>query len=345
MARWRTSVVGSPKRVSAKAGRARQPSLTLARNVSYGWASQRLRRLRIQGGYGGMVLSILARHQSMTTDLNRPLVLVVDDDTDTRELYRIVLESVGYRVEDTGNVKGASSTLSRLVPDAVLTDWMLPDGDGLDVCRALRDRGATRAVPVVAVTGVTFDGDGEARARHEGVVTLLEKPADPDAILGAIREALMVGTERRLRAAAERAKRYAERACRQGRLAASRADAEALLKRAAARSGDSVTLMIVDDSAHFLAASGAAQQLTGYDAGELAALTVWDLTPPPSAAEGYGLWKQFIATGVQQGHYMLRRRDGRPVEAQYVALANIAPGWHVSAVAEAPHMPVSLGTM
>src|SRR6185503_7639963 len=101
----------------------------------------------------------------MTTDLNRPLVLVVDDDADTRELYRIVLESVGYRVEDTGSIKGASAVLSRLVPDAVLTDWMLPDGDGLDVCRAMRDRGATRAVPVVAVTGVTFDGDGEATAR------------------------------------------------------------------------------------------------------------------------------------------------------------------------------------
>ena len=36
----------------------------------------------------------------MTSDLNPPLVLVVDDDTDTRELYRLVLETVGYRVED-----------------------------------------------------------------------------------------------------------------------------------------------------------------------------------------------------------------------------------------------------
>jgi hypothetical protein len=58
--------------------------------------------------------------------------------------------------------------------------------------------------------------------------------------------------------------------------------------------------------------------------------------------DGNGLWKQFIATGVQEGHYILRRRDGAAVEAQYCALANIAPGWHVSALSEAPHMPITL---
>ena len=39
----------------------------------------------------------------MTSELTPPLVLIVDDDTDTRELYRMVLESVGYRVEDAGH--------------------------------------------------------------------------------------------------------------------------------------------------------------------------------------------------------------------------------------------------
>jgi PAS domain S-box-containing protein len=290
----------------------------------------------------------LSIEQPMTTDLDPPLVLVVDDDSDTRELYRMVLESVGYRVEDAANVRAASTVLSRIVPDAVLTDWLLPDGDGLDVCHALRGRGATRTVPVVAVSGLTFDGEGEARARQEGVVTFLEKPTDPDAILGASRDALLVGTERRLRAAAERAKRYAEHVSRHRRLtdrAGCPAEAEALLRRAAARSGDGVALMIADDSAHYVAASGPTRELTGYDASELTALSVWDLTPLADTVEGHGLWKQFIATGVQQGHYVLRRRDGKPIEAQYVALANIAPGWHVSAIAEVPHMPVSLGPM
>ena len=122
-----------------------------------------------------------------------------------------------------------------------------------------------------------------------------------------------------------------------------RVDAETLLERAVARSDDSVTLMIADDQAHYVAASGATRQLTGYDANELAGLSVWDLTPLPNRSEGQGLWQQFIAAGTQQGHYLLRHRDGRAVEARYVALANIAPGWHLSAIAESPRdMPASL---
>ena len=72
-------------------------------------------------------------------------------------------------------------------------------------------------------------------------------------------------------------------------------------------------------------------------------MSVWDLTPLPNAPEGQGLWQQFIASGTQEGQYLLRHRDGRAVEARYVALANIAPGWHLSAIAEALDMPASLG--
>ena len=65
-------------------------------------------------------------------------------------------------------------------------------------------------MPVVAVTGVTL-GDGAVKAEDcPALVTVLQKPADPDAILAGIREAAITGMERRLRAAAARAKRYAE---------------------------------------------------------------------------------------------------------------------------------------
>ena len=60
------------------------------------------------------------------TDSRHPLVLIVDDDLDTRELYRMVLESVGYRVEDVGLVQRAIAAVSAQVPDVVLTDWLLP---------------------------------------------------------------------------------------------------------------------------------------------------------------------------------------------------------------------------
>ena len=285
---------------------------------------------------------------SMPAELGHPLVLVVDDDSDTRELYRMVLESVGYRVEEASRIAEAADTLKNLVPDVVMTDWLLPDGDGLDVCRAVHARAATRAISIVAVTGLSFE-DGGAEAKRHGVATLLPKPADPDVILAAIGQALTAGTERRLRAAALRAKRYLAQARRRAAqqhpdALESRADAEALLCRAAAKSGDSVTLMIADDTAHYIAVCGATHQLTGYQPSELSEMSVWDLTPVPSAVDPQGLWNEFIAAGTQEGDYMLRRRDGRAVSAHYVALANVAPGWHVSAIAALPQMPTTLGS-
>jgi PAS domain S-box-containing protein len=115
-----------------------------------------------------------------------------------------------------------------------------------------------------------------------------------------------------------------------------------MLERVAARSGDNVTLMLADNSAHYVAAAGTARELTGYEPRELLSLSVWDLTPPPDAASGQGLWTSFISSGSQEGRYMLRRRDGKPVEAQYYAVANVFPGLHVSAIAQAAQLPDSL---
>ncbi len=281
------------------------------------------------------------------TDLHHPLVLIVDDDPDTCELYRVVLESVGYRVKDAGDVRGALAAAAGTVPDVVLTDWRLPDGDGLEVCRGLRAHRPTRRVPVIAVTGVSLDQVAETNARLEGITAILGKPASPDDILAAIHLALTRAAERRLCDAATRTRRYAQqvrrRAVANGCGAAVPMDPRLLLQRAASRSGDAIALVIVNDAGYYVAASGATRELTGYDAAELAGLTAWDLTPPSNAAEGQGLWRKFIATGAQQGRYVLRRRDGQAVDTQYCALANIAPGWHVSAIAELPNLPVTLG--
>jgi PAS domain S-box-containing protein len=286
----------------------------------------------------------------MTTG-HHPLVLVVDDDLDTRELYRMVLESVGYRVEDTGQVRSAIESALRTAPDVVLTDWLLPDGEGLEVSRGLRASRPTRRVPVIAVTGMTLEHGAETGANLAGITTILRKPANPDDILAAIGTALTTAAERRLCDAATRARRYAARVRRRSRPSpagvdpALPVDPGALLARVAARSDHSIALVLADDSGHYVAASGATQEVTGYEAAELAGLTVWDLTAPPHSADGQRLWRQFIADGAQQGRYVLRRRDGRPVEAQYCALANIAPGWHVSAIATHADPPVTLGAI
>ena len=270
-----------------------------------------------------------------------PHVLVVDDDADTRELYSFLLGSVGYHVEAAGDVASATETVTRATPDVVITDWRLPDGDGLMVAEALHARPASRYVPIIAVTGVSMSAVLSDEARRRGFISTLLKPVSPDDILKAVRFATEVGTARELRRAAQRLRRYARAVATRAR-ASSDPMIDALVTRAAARSGHDISLMLADDSAHYVAAGGSVRDLTGYDTQELLSLSVWDLTPPPEAGTGEGLWSSFIQSGAQEGRYRLRRRDGVPVEAQYCAIANIVPGLHVSAVAKASDLPAAL---
>ena len=270
-----------------------------------------------------------------------PHVLVVDDDADTRELYSFLLGSVGYRVEAAGDVASAAETVTRAIPHVVITDWRLPDGDGLMVAAALQSRTASRHVPIIAVTGVSMSPVLSDEARRRGFISTLLKPVSPDDILKAVRFATEVGTARELRRAAQRLRRYARAVATRARVS-SAPMIDALVTRAAARSGHDISLMLADDSAHYVAAGGGVHDLTGYDTQELLSLSVWDLTPPPEASTGEGLWSSFIQSGAQEGRYRLRRRDGVPVEAQYCAIANIVPGLHVSAVAKASDLPAAL---
>jgi PAS domain-containing protein len=223
----------------------------------------------------------------------------------------------------------------------------LPDGDGFAVSDVLLARNASRRVPIVTVTGVNLSDEMRQEAEDRGFTAMLLKPALPDDILQAVRQATEIGTARELRHAASRLRRYAAQASKGERARArghrsGRIDAAGLLDRAAARTGGYIALMLADDTAHYVAAGGSARELTGYEPQELLSLSVWDLTDAPDACAGPGLWNSFIASGSQEGRYTLRRRDGVPVVAQYCAIANIVPGLHASAITEASQISATL---
>jgi PAS domain S-box-containing protein len=261
-------------------------------------------------------------------------VLVVDDDRDTRELYKLVFEVAGYTVTEADSVGSAADAARRLHPDVVLTDWMLVDGDGLALCRTLRRHGPTRRIPVVAATGVTLDLDARQCARQLGCEAFLTKPIDLGALVRAVATTLQVTQARTLRAAAIRLRRYAIRVRRNTtRSSTARGmTASDLLSASRVRVGSSVALIIADDTGHYLAANDRAAELTGYDPNVLATMSVADLTPSPNLSLGEHLWSSFIDSGTQEGVYLVKRRDGLAVPLQYVAVANIAPGMHLSAL-------------
>lgn len=127
-------------------------------------------------------------------------ILVVDDDPDIRQLARRILTRAGYEVRAAENGLGAMALLDGGAYDAVVTDIVMPDMDGIEFLKAMRAAG--RAPPVLAMTGgVRQHSDIYLRcAELYGASRTLSKPFTPAELLDAVqvvlsRAAVMVHSE------------------------------------------------------------------------------------------------------------------------------------------------------
>jgi DNA-binding NtrC family response regulator len=119
--------------------------------------------------------------------MTRTRVLVVDDETDARELMTQVLSQAGYDVDDAPDGFAALAKVSRYRPDVVLTDLRMPGMHGVDLLQRIRR--VHGDVPVIIATGLeTWDLCTAAEAY--GAVTCLIKPIDFDDLLWTIEMAL-----------------------------------------------------------------------------------------------------------------------------------------------------------
>jgi CheY-like chemotaxis protein len=117
------------------------------------------------------------------------LVLLVEDDVDTREMYSVALGMIGFKTGEAGTAAEALAAARALRPDVVVTDLTLPDADGCDLCVELSRDPGIRDVPTIALTGRSSDEDLE-RCAAAGCARVLVKPCSPDALAAAIREVL-----------------------------------------------------------------------------------------------------------------------------------------------------------
>ena len=115
--------------------------------------------------------------------------LVVDDSKVIRKVARHILESMSFAVEEAADGQEALLRVSEGRPDLVLLDWMLPSLSGLEVCRQLRRRPATRDLPIIMVTARTEDQDA-VRALDTGADDYIAKPFTVEALLARIRALL-----------------------------------------------------------------------------------------------------------------------------------------------------------
>ena len=119
----------------------------------------------------------------------QPLVLVVEDYQDAREMYAAYLQFSGYDVVEAGNgIEAVEKTLD-LLPDIVLMDLALPRMDGWEATRRLKNDERTRHIPIVALTGHALAGHAEG-ARDAGCDAFVTKPCLPDALVTEIKRLL-----------------------------------------------------------------------------------------------------------------------------------------------------------
>jgi two-component system phosphate regulon response regulator PhoB len=84
--------------------------------------------------------------------VSAPRILVVEDEIDVALLITYNLEAEGYVVESAARGDEAELKLAESAPDLLILDWMLPGVSGIEICRRLRAREATRTLPVIMVT-------------------------------------------------------------------------------------------------------------------------------------------------------------------------------------------------
>jgi two-component system cell cycle response regulator DivK len=111
-----------------------------------------------------------------------PFVLVADDDRDTREIYRACFDTSGYRTAEAGTGSQAIVSAVEIVPDVLLTDFVLPDVDGLTIARRLKGDRRTASIHILMVTGYATP-DLERLAASAGVERVLLKPCLPQAVM------------------------------------------------------------------------------------------------------------------------------------------------------------------
>jgi putative two-component system response regulator len=113
-------------------------------------------------------------------------VLVVDDDPQVRAFFRRLLNAAGYLVSEAADGAAALQAIGSLSPDVVLLDVNMPELDGFEVCRQVRQNVATRLTPVIVVTGLDAR-EQRIRGLDAGADDFLTKPVDQQELLTRVR--------------------------------------------------------------------------------------------------------------------------------------------------------------
>lgn len=116
-------------------------------------------------------------------------ILLVDDNATNLKLLRDCLEELGCKILVAKNGASALAIVQKAMPDLILLDIMMPEMDGYEVCRRLKDDVNTRLIPIIFLTALT-DAEEEARGLALGAMDYITKPINPDLVRARVKNQL-----------------------------------------------------------------------------------------------------------------------------------------------------------
>lgn len=119
-------------------------------------------------------------------------ILVVEDESDLREMLAETLSSKGEYVRQADSVRSAKRLIEELPPDLIILDWMLPDVTGLQWLRQLRREASTRSIPVIMLTAKDTVDD-RVNGLDSGADDYLVKPFSIKELMARVRTQLRKG--------------------------------------------------------------------------------------------------------------------------------------------------------
>jgi DNA-binding response OmpR family regulator len=121
-------------------------------------------------------------------------IMLVDDDTHIHKLMSIILERGGFSVMSVTNSETALALLENSTPDLFILDMMMPQVDGVELCRRIRQRPQTARTPVI-ILSARSDTQSVKRAMEAGVDAYLSKPTLHHELVARIRDLLNLNGE------------------------------------------------------------------------------------------------------------------------------------------------------
>ena len=118
------------------------------------------------------------------------LVLVVDDEDMTRQMIVMFLKMSGHECAEAENGVVALEQVAKQKPDAIILDVMMPEMDGITMCKRLRANPSTESIPVLMLSGRSQLG-AEEEGLEAGANAYMKKPMDPKEMLSVLTEMMV----------------------------------------------------------------------------------------------------------------------------------------------------------